>query len=152
MNGSTDCGWNQTYDLQNVVWYHQLLCTVSIFARLPMPMLLAAHGIATCTSRSQWCLHTYWLCVLPNGFSRKRETARSLEHCQHSKYVWYLAGMFISFSENRKLWNRTKSTHWNCVSQAMMFLWSCQQAVEKVKFTKCLVWQGFSPWTGMQTC
>ena len=51
---------------------------VSLFARLPTPTLLVAHSIATHTSRSQSRPHAYLFCVLSNGFSRKRETARSL--------------------------------------------------------------------------
>ena len=46
--------------------------------RLPTPTLLAARGIATLKSRSQSRLHVYLFCVLSHGFSRKRETARSL--------------------------------------------------------------------------
>ena len=51
---------------------------VSLFTRLPTPTLLAARGIAALKSRSQSRLHVYLFCVLSHGFSRKRETARSL--------------------------------------------------------------------------
>ena len=47
---------------------------ISHFARLLMPALLAAGGIAARMSHS----HAYLFCVLPHGFSRKRETAHSL--------------------------------------------------------------------------
>ena len=52
---------------------------VSLFTRLPTPTLLAARGIAAPTSRSQSRSHAYLICVLSHGFSRKRETARSLK-------------------------------------------------------------------------
>ena len=44
-----------------------------------MPTLLAARGIAALKSRSQSRLHVFLFCVLSHGFSRKRETARSLK-------------------------------------------------------------------------
>ena len=40
----------------------------SLFACLPVPMLLVAHGIATS------CLHVYLFCILPHRFVRKRDT------------------------------------------------------------------------------
>ena len=45
-------------------------------------------------------------------------------HCQHPR-------LDILLSENRKLCNQSKSKRWNCVSQAMMFLQCCQQAMEE---------------------
>ena len=51
---------------------------VSLFTRLPTPTLLAARGNAAHTSHSQSRSHAYLFCVLSHGFSRKRETARSL--------------------------------------------------------------------------
>ena len=47
-------------------------------------------------------------------------------HCQHSRWMWHLAGIFISLSDNR-------------TSQVMMFLRFCQMALERSKFIKCLV-------------
>ena len=52
-------------------------------------------------------------------------------------------------------WNWSKLKHWNCISHAMMFLWCswwfCQQALERVWYIKCFVWQSY-PWTRMWTC
>ena len=45
-------------------------------------------------------------------------------HCQHPR-------LDILLSDNRKLCNQSKSKRWNCVSQAMMFLQCCQQAMEE---------------------
>ena len=39
-------------------------------------------------------------------------------------------------SMKKKLWNRSKSKRLNCVSQAVMFLRFCQQAMERVEFIK----------------
>ena len=60
-------------------------------------------------------------------------------HCQHSRWMWHLAGIFIWLSDNRKLWNRSKLKCWNRTSQVMMFLRFCQMALERSKFIKCLV-------------
>ena len=51
---------------------------VSLSARLPTPMLPAVCGFAAPKSRSQTHSHAYFFCVLSHGFSRKRETARSV--------------------------------------------------------------------------
>ena len=48
--------------------------SVGVGRRLPTPTLLVARGIAAGTSSS----HTYVFCVFSRGFSRNRETARSL--------------------------------------------------------------------------
>ena len=54
--------------------------TVSVtWERRPTPTLLAARGIAAPTSLLQSHPHAYLFCVLSHGFSRKRETARSLK-------------------------------------------------------------------------
>ena len=59
---------------------------------------------------------------------------------QHSRYVLQEC---LCLSENRKLWNWSKSKSWNCVSQVVMLLWFCQQAMERVKFIKCFVGKAF---------
>ena len=51
---------------------------VSLFTHLPMPTLLVAHSITAHTSLSQLCSCAYLFCILSHGFSRKRETTRSL--------------------------------------------------------------------------
>ena len=67
---------------------------VSLFTHLPTPTLLAACGIAALKSRSQSRLHVYLFCVLSLGFSRKRETTRSLKARPHALLftisVWVL--------------------------------------------------------------
>ena len=55
-----------------------------------------------------------------------------------SWYMWCLAEMLISLSENRKLWNQNKSKHWNYISQAVIFLLFCQQANCKIYQVFCL--------------
>ena len=55
-----------------------------------------------------------------------------------------------SRSMKYKLWNRSKSKRLNCVSQAVMFLRFCQQAMERVEFIK-VFWQSFSLRTRMRT-
>ena len=55
---------------------------VSLFTRLPTPMLLVARSIAAPKSRWQSRSHAYLFSVLSHGFSRKRETARSLPNQQ----------------------------------------------------------------------
>ena len=62
--------------------------------------------------------------------------------------AWHVAEM----SENRKLWNWSKTKHCNYISQAVTFLWFCQQAIERVTSIKCFVWWSFSPWTQMWAC
>ena len=57
-----------------------------------------------------------------------------------------------SLSDNGKLWNRSKSKRWNCVSQAVMSLQFCQPAMKRVTFITCYVWQSFSPRTWMRAC
>ena len=69
-------------------------------ARLPTPTLLAARGITAPTSRSQSRSHAYFFCVLSYEFSRKRETARSL-NCIHVQRSFKLAG--ISWLVSMKL-------------------------------------------------
>ena len=39
--------------------------------------------------------------------------------------------MIISLSENKKVWNQSKSKCWNCISKAVIFLQFCQQAMER---------------------
>ena len=52
--------------------------SVGVGRRAKTPTLLAARGITAPTSRSQSRSHAYLFCALSHGFSRKRETARSL--------------------------------------------------------------------------
>jgi len=56
--------------------------------------------------------------------------ARSVDHTLSTFEIRY-----ISLSENGKLWNQSKSEHWNCISQVVMFLQFCQQAVERVNLS-----------------
>ena len=58
--------------------------------------------------------------------------------CQHLRYVWYLGGISISLSENRKLCKWSKSKRWNCVSPALMSLLFCQQAMEIIYLSSVL--------------
>ena len=59
---------------------------------------------------------------------------------QQSRYVLKEC---LCRSENRKLWNCSKSKYWNCVSQVVMLLWFCQQVMERVKFINALFAKAF---------
>ena len=52
--------------------------SVSLFTRLPTLVLLAARGFVIRTSRLHLRSYANLFCVLLNGFSSKRKTARSL--------------------------------------------------------------------------
>ena len=70
---------------------------------LVTPTLLTARGVATPTSRSQSRSHAYLFCVLSHGFSRNRETARSLPFGNHVKKFGSNFNQGFSFLSNSNL-------------------------------------------------
>ena len=81
---------------------------------LPTPTLLAASGITAPTSRSQLRSHTYLFFVLSHGFSRKRETVRSLGlYTLLATKIIRLQSWTKSLGTNLHLWRfyRTRQTN-----------------------------------------